>query len=90
MRTRLPITETDRKRAKENPWGMTTCQCYAVRLVCEHGGSKRAAYAEDVELRAIEHHLMKARQQMGMFGNDIRMYINWDRWIRKQGEDDGR
>jgi hypothetical protein len=87
MRTRLPITETDRKQAKENPWGMTKCQCYAVRLVCEHGGSKRAAYAEDVELRAIEHHLMRARQQMGMFGNDIRMYIKWDRWTRNQGED---
>jgi hypothetical protein len=86
MRTRLPITETDRKRAKENPWGLSNCQCYTLRLICEHGGTKRAAYVEQVDARPLEHHLMKARQQMGMFGNDIRMYLNWDRWIRSNDE----
>jgi hypothetical protein len=81
-KTRLPLTELDKRRAKDNPFGLTSCQCYTLRLICEHGGTKRAAYVEGVSDRPLEHHLMKARQVMGMFGNDIRMYLLWDRWIR--------
>jgi hypothetical protein len=80
--TKLPLTEHDKYRAKANPFGLSKCQCYTLRLICEHGGTKRAAYVAGVEARALEHHLMKARQVMGMFGNDIRMYLLWDRWIR--------
>jgi DNA-binding CsgD family transcriptional regulator len=80
--TQLPLTELDRKRAMRNPYKLTKCQCYTLRLVCKHGGTKRAAYVEKISERILEHHLMKARQQMGMFGNDIRMYLMWDRWTR--------
>jgi len=75
----------DINRAKHNPWGLSPHQCLALRLVCEYGGSKRAAYErDDVNQRLLEHHLYYARKCMGLFGPDIRMFINWDRWTRKE------
>ncbi len=88
--TRLPISELDRKRAFCNPWGLSKSNCFTLRLVCQHGGTKRAAYEEGVECRLLEYHLMAARKRMGMFGNDVRLYLNWDRWTRKdEGEQNG-
>jgi hypothetical protein len=74
----------DYNRAKHNPWGLTPHQCMALRLVCQHGGAKRVAYETEVSSRLIEHHLYLARKRMGMLGADIRLFLEWDRWIRKQ------
>ena len=75
----------DHTRAKYNPWGLTAHQCLALRLVCKYGGSKRAHYNANVSARLIEHHLHNARKQMGYVGSDIRMFLAWDRWTTKQG-----
>jgi hypothetical protein len=75
----------DHYRAKRNPWGLTPHQCYVLRLVCEHGGSKRAAHAvPEANQRLLEHHLHHIRKAMGLFGADIRIFLNWDRWISEQ------
>lgn len=76
-------TELDLKRAAKNPWGLTAHQCMTLRLVCEHGGTKRTSHAEKLPLRTLEHHLLMSRKAMQMYGNDVRLYLQWDRWIRK-------
>jgi len=76
--------DIDKKRAARNPWGLTACQCITLRLVCEHGGTKRASYATNENCRIMEHHLMSARKKMNLLGTDIRLYLTWDRWIRTQ------
>lgn len=74
----------DHQRAKRNPWGLTAHQCMTLRLVCEHGGSKRTAYErKDISARLLEHHLLQARRAMGLFGMDVRLFLEWDRWVRK-------
>jgi hypothetical protein len=89
MRRVMNAQDIDKKRAFRNPWGLTICQCYTLRLICEHGGTKRAAHATDENYRIMEHHLMSARKKMNLLGTDIRLYIKWDRWTRKdEGEDD--
>jgi hypothetical protein len=72
----------DYERAGSNPWGLTPYQCMTIRLVCLYGGTKRASHAEDLPLRTLEHHLLTSRKAMQMYGNDVRLYINFDRWIR--------
>lgn len=54
----------------------------ALRLLCEYGSTKRAAYVTEINSRLIEHHLRNARKAMGMFGVDVRLFLNWDRWVR--------
>jgi len=64
------IPETiDQKRSKQNPWGLTPHQCMTIRLVCQHGGTKRASHAEDLPLRTLEHHLLMSRKTMQMYGS---------------------
>jgi hypothetical protein len=72
----------DYERAGSNPWGLTPHQCMTIRLVCLYGGTKRASHAENLPLRTLEHHLLTSRKAMQMYGNDVRLYINFDRWIR--------
>ena len=75
----------DQHRATKNPWGLTAHQCMMLRLICTHGGSKRVAYeVPEINCRLVEHHLHLARQRMGFFGADIRLFLEWDRWIRKE------
>lgn len=71
----------DHQRAAENPWGLTPHQCMTIRVVCLYGGTKRASYAEDLPLRTLEHHLLTSRKAMQMYGNDVRLYLNFDRWL---------
>ncbi len=73
----------DHERAGTNPWGLTPYQCMTIRLVCLYGGTKRASHAEDLPLRTLEHHLLTSRKAMGMYGSDVRLYINFDRWFRQ-------
>jgi DNA-binding CsgD family transcriptional regulator len=75
-------SKLDRKHAEINPWGLSAYQCYVLRLYCEHGCTKRVAYAENISPRNVENHLLVSRKHMGLFGNDIRLYLNWDRWVR--------
>jgi hypothetical protein len=87
MRRVLVGDKRDAQRAFRNPWGLSVAQCYTLRLVCEHGGTKRAAYVSGENARNLEHNLMASRKKMGMFGTDIRLYLLWDRWLRKdEGE----
>jgi len=87
--TKLPITELDRRRAFRNPWGLPKGNCFTLRVVCKHGGTKRAAYVENLSERILEYHLLMARKRMGLIGTDIRLYLQWDRWTRKdEGEND--
>jgi hypothetical protein len=79
-------SKKDKERAKKNPWELTAHQCMSLRLVCEHGGTKRAAYATGESERNMEGHLMLSRRKMGMLGTDIRVYLNWDRWLRSNDE----
>jgi hypothetical protein len=82
-------TPLDKERAKINPWGLTSYQCMVMRLICQYGCTKRVNYDEErVKPRTVEHHLMMSRRRMQMFGNDIRLYIQWDRWIRKEKVDE--
>ena len=81
--------EKDVLRAETNPWGLTAHQCMTLRLVCQHGGTKRAAYATEESDRNMEGHLMWSRRKMGLLGTDIRVYLNWDRWVRDQGDKNG-
>jgi methylaspartate ammonia-lyase len=74
----------DNQRAKSNTWGLTPHQCMTIRLVCQHGGTKRASHAEDLPLRTLEHHLLMSRKAMGMYGNDVRLFLFWDRWASKK------
>lgn len=79
----------DKQRAKENPWKLSAKQCMTLRLICAYGCTKRVNYeVEQVNARTVEHHLMRARKLMGLFGNDIRLYIQWDRWTRKEKAND--
>ena len=73
----------DKKRAELNPWGLTAHQCMTLRIVCEHGGTKRAAYATGESERNIEGHLMLSRRRMGMLGTDIRVYLSWFKWVKE-------
>lgn len=79
----------DYHRAKANPWRLSARQCMTLRLICEYGCTKRVNYeSEMTNPRTVEHHLMRARRLMGLFGNDIRLYIQWDRWTRKEKADE--
>jgi hypothetical protein len=75
-------TEIDKLRSETNPWSLTSHQCMTIRLVCLHGGTKRASHAEDLPLRTLEHHLLKSRKAMQMYGSDVRLFIEFDRWVR--------
>jgi hypothetical protein len=56
-----------------------------LRLMCEHGGTKRVAYGvEEAHPRLLEHHISVAKTKMGLNGADIRVYLKWDRWTRTQ------
>jgi hypothetical protein len=79
-------SKKDKERAETNPWGLTAHQCLTLRIVCQHGGTKRAAYATGESERNMEGHLMLSRRKMGLLGTDIRVYLNWDRWIRSNDE----
>ena len=74
----------DKLRSETNPWGLTAHQCMTIRLVCEHGGTKRASHAEDLPLRTLEHHLLMSRKAMEMYGSDVRLFLEFDRWIRQR------
>jgi DNA-binding CsgD family transcriptional regulator len=78
----MPTTKTDEARAESNPWGLTAKQCAALRMICEHGCTKRAVAATEIDGRTIEHHILTARRKLGYFGNDTRLYLDWDRWVR--------
>ena len=73
--------DIDQKRGECNPWGLTPHQCMTIRLVCEHGGTKRAAHAENLPLRTLEHHLLMSRKAMQMYGSDVRLFLEFDRWV---------
>lgn len=75
-------SKLDHNHAEINPWGLSAHQCYVLRLYCEHGCTKRVAHVENISPRNVEHHLFMARKRMALFGNDIRLYLNWDRWVR--------
>ena len=75
-------TRQDEKAARNNPWKLTAHQCMALRLVCEHGSTKRVAYETDISHKLIEHHLHNSRKAMGLFGVDVRLFLNWARWIQ--------
>ena len=75
--------DIDHDRANDNPWGLTPHQCMTIRLVCLYGGTKRTSHAEDLPLRTLEHHLLTSRKAMGMYGSDVRLYLNFDRWFRQ-------
>lgn len=77
------LDDIDLERGKTNPWGLTAHQCAVLRMISDSGCTKRACLKYDVNPRNVEHHLMTARRAMGMFGNDIRLFLNWDRWVRK-------
>jgi hypothetical protein len=81
-------TEVDLQRSEKNPWGLTAYQCMTLRVVCLHGGTKRASHADSLPLRTLEHHLLMSRKAMQMYGNDVRLYLQWDRWIRKDNVND--
>ena len=82
-------TPLDKERAKTNPWGLTARQCMVMRLICQYGCTKRVDCEEEgVNARTVEHHLMMSRRRMQLFGNDIRLYIQWDRWTRKENVDE--
>lgn len=72
----------DRHRAKSNPWGLTAYQCMTLRLYCKHGCTKRVAQHEDIKERNVENHVHLARQRMGLLGNDVRLYLLFDRWTK--------
>ena len=76
-------TPRDHTYARSNPWALTPHQCYILRLICQHGSCKRAAFETDLPVRTVEHHVSKARKTMGSFGNDLRIFIEWDRWVRE-------
>jgi hypothetical protein len=76
------LDSVDIERSKSNPWGLTAHQCAVLRMVSETGCTKRACREYDVNARNVEHHLMVSRRQMGMYGNDIRLFLIWDRWVR--------
>jgi hypothetical protein len=80
-------TQIDHKRATDNPWGLSAYQCYVLRLYCEYGCTKRVAAVENISPRNVENHLFVARKHMGLFGNDIRLYLTWDRWVRKENNE---
>jgi hypothetical protein len=75
--------DIDYDRAVMNPWGLTPHQCMTIRLVSLHGGTKRVSHAENIPARTLEHHLLTSRKAMGMYGNDVRLYLNFDRWIKQ-------
>ena len=79
----------DYARAKQNPWGLAAKQCMVLRLYCEHGCTKRVASVIDISPRNIEHHLLRSRKLMGLFGNDIRLYVNWTKWLLGKPLTDG-
>ena len=76
-------TNLDEQRSKDNPWGLTAHQCMVLRVYCASGCTKRAAAKLDTSHKNIEHHLRMARTRMGLLGNDIRLFVRWDRWSRE-------
>ena len=74
--------DIDHKHGECNPWSLTPHQCMTIRLVCLHGGTKRAAHAENLPLRTLEHHLLMSRKAMEMYGSDVRLFLEFDRWVR--------
>lgn len=75
-------TPADRQNAKANPWRLTAHQCMAMRLYCEHGCLRRVENTSGIAPCNIKYHLNNARHRMKFYGNDIRVYLTWDRWAR--------
>jgi retron-type reverse transcriptase len=50
-------------------------------MYCTHGNNKRTVNATNTSAKNIEHHLLVARQKMGFRGSDIRLFLNWDKWV---------
>lgn len=76
------LDSIDIERAKVNPWGLSAHQCAILRMISESGCTKRVCLDYEENPRNVEHHLMRSRQLMGLYGNDIRLFLKWDRWVR--------
>jgi len=75
-------SDEDEHLALLNPWKLTACQCMAMRLVCCYGSPLQAVAKEPIVLTTLKWHLNRARTRMGYEGYDIRMYLDWDWWVR--------
>jgi len=75
-------TEEDERLALINPWKLTECQCMALRLVCCHGGLIEASRKEGVSRSTIKLNLTNAKKRIKYEGHDIRIYLDWDWWVR--------
>jgi hypothetical protein len=80
----MPVANIDKGYAKTNPWGLTAHQCCAMRLVCKHGSIKHAWADLDLPIKTIQHHVEGARQRMGLRGHDIRVYLYWHDFTKKE------
>ncbi len=75
-------TAEDKELANINQWRLTARQCMALRLFCCHGGLIEAARQEGISRGTIRMHLTNAKKRMGYEGHDIRMYLDWDWFVR--------
>jgi hypothetical protein len=76
-------TILDNALAKHNPWGLTPHQCMVMRLHCKLGNVK-AIWAEiDMPIKSVHWHLENIRNTMGIPGRDVRIFLQFDRWMHQ-------
>lgn len=85
--TRVP--KKYKELASVNPWGLTPMQCYVMALACEFGGAKPVFAETDIPFRSVQDHIQAARARMGLRSHDVRVYINFDRWITEYAANTG-
>jgi FixJ family two-component response regulator len=68
----------------DNPWNLTPQQSATMDAVCTHGCQKTAAKALGLSIKTVEQHTWHAAQSMGLAGNRLRKYIEWDRWMQRR------
>ena len=76
------IEVMDDAYAALNPWGLTAAECLCVRKVCELGGMKQAVDAAGVSGSVFSNTLNSVREKMNVRGQNVRLWIMWDRWVR--------
>lgn len=70
-----------------NPWGLTNAEAEVMDAMVSQGRRKVAARHLGISEKTLEARSRRASIRMGYDGQDLRRYIEWDRW--RQGEGKG-
>jgi hypothetical protein len=68
----------------DNPWGLTNAEAEVMDAMITTGTRKVASRQLGISPKTLEARSHRASIRMGYSGQDVRRYIEWDRWRRSE------